>query len=74
MLFRSATDYAENIAITILLLRYPHTVPTVALISSALTSLKHAGYLSSLLLATAGYISSADGPYMPGMAISLRRR
>jgi len=73
-MFAAAADYAENIAITILLLRYPHRAPAVALISSALTSLKHAGYLSSVLLGMAGYLSSAEGPYIPGMAIPLRRR
>jgi|ERR1035441_4857884 hypothetical protein len=52
----AASDYAENIAITVLLVRYPHHAPTMVLLSSALTTLKWAGYISSLLLAITGYL------------------
>ncbi len=52
----AATDYAENIAVTTLLLRYPERLATVVRISSALTSLKHAGYLTSVLLAITGFL------------------
>ena len=52
----AASDYAENIAITVLLLHYPDRLLTVVRISSALTSLKHAGYLASLFLAVTGFL------------------
>ena len=52
----AACDYAENIAITVLLVRYPHHSPTMVLVSSALTTLKWAGYISSLLLSITGYL------------------
>ena len=52
----AASDYAENIAITVLLVRYPHQAPAMVLLSSALTTLKWAGYISSLLLSIAGYL------------------
>jgi hypothetical protein len=52
----AASDYAENIAITVLLVRYPHHAPTMVLLSSALTTLKWAGYVASLLLSLGGYL------------------
>ena len=55
-LVAAASDYAENLAITALLLRYPDRLPAVVLLSSAVTLAKHAGYLLSVLLAAAGYL------------------
>jgi len=52
----AASDYAENVAITVLLMQYPTRLPTVALLSSGLTSLKHAGYLTSVLLTITGFL------------------
>jgi len=51
----AASDYAENTAITVLLLRYPNRVPALVLLAAALTSLKWVGYLTSLALAVVGY-------------------
>jgi len=48
-------DYAENVAITLLLRQYPAKLPTVVALSSALTSLKHAGYLTSVIIAVVGF-------------------
>jgi nucleoside-diphosphate-sugar epimerase len=55
-LLAAASDYAENVAITVLLLHYPDRLPTVVALSSALTSLKHAGYLSSVFIVIAGFL------------------
>jgi nucleoside-diphosphate-sugar epimerase len=61
----AACDYAENIAIAILLLHHPEPLPTIVHLSSALTSLKFAGYLTSLLLAIAGVIARSRRPPAP---------
>jgi nucleoside-diphosphate-sugar epimerase len=52
----AACDYAENIAITVMLLRYPDRTPTIVLLSSTLTSLKWVGYLASIFLAITGFL------------------
>jgi NAD dependent epimerase/dehydratase family enzyme len=52
-------DYAENIAITILLTEYPTHHPGLVRIASALTLLKLAGYGSGMLLAVGGGIVRA---------------
>jgi nucleoside-diphosphate-sugar epimerase len=52
----TALDYAENIAITFLLLGYPLHHPGVVGASSALTLMKFAAYLTAILLAIAGGI------------------
>lgn len=63
----SACDYAENTAITILLLHYPQRMPALVQLSSLMTSLKFAGYLASLLLAIAGAVAgrAAAGSRLP---------
>jgi hypothetical protein len=48
-------DYAENIAITILLLRYPAQQPGFARLASVFTITKLVLYTSGLLLAIGGY-------------------
>ena len=71
----AASDYAENIAITILLIRYPNHAPITVLLSSAFTTLKWAGYAAALLLAIGGYLlekrkqaGGSDGsPGFPGL-------
>jgi len=51
----SACDYAENTAITFLLLRYPLHEPATVQFSSMFTLMKHAFYASGLLLAIGGF-------------------
>jgi hypothetical protein len=58
----AAFDYAENIAITILLLHYPRQLPTLVRLSSACTLLKFAGYLASLALIVGSLLRSAPFP------------
>jgi nucleoside-diphosphate-sugar epimerase len=50
----TACDYAENIAITVLLLRYPGHEPGLVQLASALTVVKLAGYCAGTLTAVAG--------------------
>jgi 2-alkyl-3-oxoalkanoate reductase len=52
----AGADYAENLAITVLLLRYPDRAPALVLLSAALTCLKQVGYFTSLLVAGIGYV------------------
>ena len=47
------SDYAENLAITILLLQYPR-ISELVYLSATLTLLKWIGYVSSILLALVG--------------------
>jgi hypothetical protein len=56
-LVAAACDYAENIALTILLLRYPVQVPAVAQLASALTVTKLLLYGLGLLLAIGGFVA-----------------
>lgn len=51
----SACDYAENAAITFLLLHYPAHEPATVQFSSMFTLMKHVLYASGLLLAIGGF-------------------
>ena len=51
----SACDYAENTAITFLLLHYPIHKPATVQFSSMFTLMKHAFYMSGLVLAIVGF-------------------
>ena len=52
-------DYAENVAITVLLLQYPRTSALVFL-GATFTLLKWIGYVSSILLSLAGRLRQSD--------------
>jgi nucleoside-diphosphate-sugar epimerase len=52
----SACDYAENVAITLLLLHYPVHEPELVRLSSIFTVMKHALYATGVLLAIGGYV------------------
>ena len=47
------SDYAENLAITVLLLQYPR-ISALVFLSATLTLLKWIGYVSSIVIAIAG--------------------
>jgi len=49
-------DYAENITITILLLRYPMHEPAFAQLASVFTVAKLVLYASGLVLAIGGFV------------------
>jgi hypothetical protein len=53
-LLAAACDYAENIAITVLLLRHTEHHPVIAYVAAGLTTIKLALYASSALVAAAG--------------------
>jgi hypothetical protein len=55
-LLAAACDYAENITITILLLRYPVHEPAFAQLASFFTVTKLVLYASGLLLAVGGFL------------------
>jgi hypothetical protein len=55
-LLAAACDYAENITITILLLRYPIHEPAFAQLASIFTVTKLVLYASGLLLAVGGFL------------------
>jgi hypothetical protein len=55
-LVAAACDYSENIAITILLLRYPMHEPVLAQLASIFTVTKLFLYASGLLLAVGGFL------------------
>ena len=55
-LLAAACDYAENIAITILLVRYPMQEPAFAQLASICTVTKLALYASGVLLAVGGFL------------------
>ena len=55
-LLAAACDYAENITITILLLRYPTREPAFAQLASIFTVTKLVLYTSGLLLAVGGFL------------------
>ena len=55
-LLAAACDYAENITITILLLRYPMHEPAFAQLASIFTVTKLVLYASGLLLAVGGFL------------------
>ena len=55
-LVAAACDYAENITITILLLRYPMHEPAVAQLASIFTVTKLVLYAAGLLLAACGFL------------------
>jgi hypothetical protein len=55
-LLAAASDYAENITITILLLRYPMHEPSFAQLASVFTIAKLVLYASGLLLAIGGFL------------------
>jgi hypothetical protein len=55
-LLAAACDYAENITITILLLRYPVHEPAFAQLASIFTVTKLVLYASGLLLAVGGFL------------------
>ena len=55
-LLAAACDYAENITITILLLRYPTREPAFAQLASIFTVTKLVLYASGLVLAFGGFI------------------
>ena len=61
----AASDYAENLAITFLLLRYPVRAPAIVLLSASLTLLKFMGYLVSVLLAIVGFAIRRPGRALP---------
>jgi hypothetical protein len=53
-LLASGFDYAENIAISLLLVRYPMHLPALVAVSSILTLVKQAFYATGVLLAVTG--------------------
>ena len=53
----TACDYGENIAITLLLLRYPLHQPAIVRFASAVTVIKHGSYAAGVVLALAGLIA-----------------
>jgi NAD dependent epimerase/dehydratase family enzyme len=55
-LLGAAFDYAENIAITILLLRYPQQSPVLVWAASFFTAVKLALYSAGVLVAAAGFL------------------
>jgi hypothetical protein len=56
-LLAASCDYAENIAITMLLLHYPTREPALARLASILTVTKLVLYASGLLLAVGGFLA-----------------
>jgi hypothetical protein len=56
-LVAAVCDYAENMTITILLLRYPMQAPALALLASVFTVTKLVLYASGLLLAVVGFLA-----------------
>jgi hypothetical protein len=61
-LIAAACDYAENITITILLLRYPMDEPAFAQLASVFTVTKLVLYASGLLLAIGGFLFGVMKP------------
>jgi hypothetical protein len=53
----AACDYAENVAITILLVRYPMRADVLVAIAAIFTVTKLTLYASGLILAVAGYVA-----------------
>jgi hypothetical protein len=58
-LLGAACDYAENITITILLLRYPTQEPGLVQLASLFTVVKLVLYASGVLLAVGGFVARA---------------
>jgi len=58
----AACDYAENITITVLLLRYPMDEPALAQLASVFTVTKLVLYASGLLLAIGGFLFGVMKP------------
>jgi hypothetical protein len=58
-------DYAENIAITRLLLRYPLHEPAMVRFGSAFTVMKHGFYVTGAILALAGLVAMRDKSTSP---------
>ena len=55
-LLSAVCDYAENIMVTVLLLRYPIREPALVQLASVFTATKLALYASGLLLAIGGFL------------------
>jgi hypothetical protein len=71
-LLGSACDYAENIVITILLVRYPRHETVLAEFSSILTLAKFVFYTSGIFLALAG-VFARSRKTAPGWDVTMRR-
>ena len=63
----SVCDYGENIAITMLLLRYPLPEPAIVRFGSALTVMKHGFYVTGVVLALAGLVRTRHQEHTPAL-------